>query len=56
MKTFIVQYSTPANKAAISEWTERMVEVKAHNDREAVKKFNTRTKAGTWMILDCWEK
>lgn len=55
MKTFIVQYSIPKEKAAVSDWQEHMTKVKAETDKAAIAKFNRTTKTGTWMILGCWE-
>ncbi len=53
MKLFTVQYSTPGNKVAVSDWQERSKTIKADSAGEAVKRFE-KNRDGTWMILDCW--
>ena len=40
MKTFIVQYSRPGNRPAVSDWKEYTKEIKAETDKEAIEKFN----------------
>ena len=52
---YIVQYSIPKGKIAITEWTEYTTTIEANSLKDAVSGFSrTHQHLGTWHILDCY--